>query len=82
MPTTTEGCKQFLLSANGGAPESDLNHSIYNRLQCNFRGRRVTGECIASDLLQCDVASNRGVARCCAAQTRPQGPKLLQSSAW
>ncbi|CAE7604871.1 unnamed protein product [Symbiodinium microadriaticum] len=31
MPTTTEGCKQFLLSANGGAPESDLNHSIYNR---------------------------------------------------
>ena len=31
MPTTAEGCKEFLLSANGGAPESDLNHSIYNR---------------------------------------------------
>ena len=76
MPTTTEGCKQFLLSANGGAPESDLNHSIYNRLQRNLPG------CVASDSLQCDVASKRGVARCCAAQTRPQGPMLVLSSAW
>jgi len=31
MPTTVEGCQQYLLSANGGQPDSDLDQTIYNR---------------------------------------------------
>eukprot|EP00747_Dinoflagellata_sp_TGD_P170395 gnl/TRDRNA2_/TRDRNA2_201844_c0_seq1.p1 gnl/TRDRNA2_/TRDRNA2_201844_c0~~gnl/TRDRNA2_/TRDRNA2_201844_c0_seq1.p1 ORF type:complete len:510 (+),score=77.44 gnl/TRDRNA2_/TRDRNA2_201844_c0_seq1:16-1545(+) len=31
MPTTLEGCQEFLLSANGGAPDSNLDLGIYNR---------------------------------------------------
>lgn len=31
MPTTLHGCQEFLLSANGGQPDSDLNLTIYNR---------------------------------------------------
>jgi len=31
MPTTLEGCQEFLLSANGGQPDSNLDLSIYNQ---------------------------------------------------
>eukprot|EP00931_Biecheleriopsis_adriatica_P066193 TRINITY_DN40593_c0_g1_i1.p1 TRINITY_DN40593_c0_g1~~TRINITY_DN40593_c0_g1_i1.p1 ORF type:complete len:497 (+),score=80.88 TRINITY_DN40593_c0_g1_i1:38-1528(+) len=31
MPTTLQGCQEFLLSANGGQPDSNLDLSIYNR---------------------------------------------------
>jgi len=31
MPTTVDGCREFLLAANGGQPDSDLDLSIYNR---------------------------------------------------
>lgn len=31
MPTTYEGCQQFLLSANGGMPDSNLDLTIYNK---------------------------------------------------
>lgn len=31
MPTTMDGCQEYLLSAQGGQPDSDLDLSIYNR---------------------------------------------------